>query len=331
MVALIAAAVVVIAALGRTASAKADDDEGEKPITSTATRLSHDAAGHVFIGIRPAAQKEIGITTKILKPSVRPIEIEAYGFILDPAPLLKLNSDLLSAQAALDAASAQYRRTRRLYAEQKNASLRDLQTAQASHLTDKSQLEALEQQLRNDWGEEIARMDSGDRSQLVGALVDRREAVARVTAPVGDQPDDVPDAAEIFVLGHEEQPLKARAVYAAPMTVPTLQGQAFLVLIGRTQFPLRPGTAVSARIPISKTSQQGVMVPRSAVVRYVGNEWVYCALERDRFVRLRIVPAEITDRGYFVTQNLAPGTRIVVGGAQTLLSEELKAQIQVQD
>lgn len=321
----------MIAILGKTRGVTADDDEEEKPITSTTAKLSRDAAGHVLIGIRPAAQKEIGITTEILKPIVRPVQVEAYGFILDPTPLSKLNSDLISAQAALDAASAQYRRTRRLYAEQKNASLRDLQTAQASYLTDKSQLEALEQQLRNDWGEEVARMDPGDRYRLVSALVDRRQAIVRVTAPIGAQLDNVPDTAEIVVLGHDEQPLKARAVYTAPMVVPALQGQAFLVFIGTAQFPLRPGTAVSARISISDTSQQGVMVPRSAVVRYGGNEWVYHELDGDRFVRRQIVPAEITDRGYFVTENLAPGARIVVRGAQTLLSEELKAQIQVQD
>lgn len=321
----------MIAVVRGTRHARADDDEEEKPITSTTARLSRDAAGHVFIAIQPAAQKEIGIATEILKATVRPIEIEAYGFIVDPAPLLKLNSDLLSAQAALDAAGAQYRRTSRLYAEQKNASLRDLQTAQAAYLTDRSQLEALRQQLRNDWGAEVARLNPDGRSQLVNALIERQEAMARVTVPVGDQLDGTPRTARIIVLGHERQPLTAQAVYAAPMVVPSLQGQAFLALIGTPQFAARPGTAVSALIPVSGTPQQGVMVPRSAVVRYAGKEWIYREISGNRFTRLEIAPAEITDSGYFVTANLAPGAQIVVAGAQTLLSEERKAQIQVED
>jgi len=278
-------------ALGRFSHARADDDDEEKPITSSAAQLSGDAAGHVFIVIRPAAEKEIGITSEILEPVVQPIETEAYGFILDPAPLSKLTSDLLSAQAALGPADAQYRRTSRLYAEQKNASLRDLQAAHASYVTDKSQLQALEQQLRNDWGEEVAQMDAGGRSKLVSALVDRREAIARVTAPIGKQLDDAPRTAQIIVLGHEQQPLNARAVYTAPTVVPTFQGQTFLVLIVTTDFPLRPGTAVSARLPIPNTYQRGVIVPRSAVVRYAGNEWVYRKLDGDRFVTLtKLVP-----------------------------------------
>jgi hypothetical protein len=329
-IALLVAVAGMAIALSGLPRAGADEDE-EKPITSSAAQISRDSAGHVFIAIRPPTQKEIGITTEVLKPVVRPIEIEAYGFVLDPAPLSKLNSDLLSAQGALAAADAQYRRTSRLYAEQKNASQRDLQSAQATYVTDKSQLEALEEQLRNDWGEEITQMDPRDRAHLVSALVDRREAIARVTAPTGEQIDDATHTAQVVVLGQEEHPLKARAVYDAPTVVPSFQGQTFLVLLATAGLPVRPGTAVSAHIPTSRASERGVMVPRSAVMRYAGNEWVYLELGSDRFARIEIVPAEITDRGYFVTENLAPGARIVVTGAETLLSEELKGQIEPED
>ncbi len=328
--ALILAVILMIAALGKTSAVRADDDDDEKPIASTAARLSRDSAGDVVIAIRPAARKEIGIATEILQAVVRPIEIEAYGFILDPAPLSTLNSDLLVAQAALDASSAQYRRSKRLYAEHANASLRDFQTAQASYLGDESRLEALKQQLGNEWGGELARLEPQERAQLVSALVDRREAIARVTAPTGEQFDDAPSTARLFVLGHENQALEAR-LYSAPMVVRTLQGQSFFALMATKQFALTPGAAVSARIPISGSSEQGVTIPRSAVVRYAGKEWVYRELDGDRFIRDEIKPAEITEWGYFVTKNLAPGTRIVVAGAQTLLSEELKAEIRVED
>ena len=38
------------------------------------------------------------------------------------------------------------------------------------------------------------------------------------------------------------------------------------------------------------------MVPRSAVVRYAGSEWVYRELQGDRFVRVEILPAESISR-----------------------------------
>jgi membrane fusion protein, multidrug efflux system len=310
---------------------RAAEEEEEKPITPSAARVSRDAAGNVVVAMEPAAQKETGITTEMLKAVVRPVEVEAYGFVLDPAPLSKLNADLTSAQAALDSSSAQYYRTRRLYAEQKNASLRDLQSAEATYLNDKARVEALKQQLRDAWGRPIAQIDSRARSELVSSLIDRREAIARVTAPIGEALDSSPGRADVFVLGHERQPLHARAVYEAPTINPQMQGQTFLLLMGTQDFPIRPGTAVSAPLPTSAKSEQGVMLPRAAVVRFAGKEWIYREFAGDRFVRREIVPAELTAEGYFVTENLAPGTRIVVTGAQTLLSEELKAQIQPED
>jgi hypothetical protein len=324
-------AAVVLAALARFSGARADEDEEGKPITSTTAQLSRDKAGHVFIAIQPAAQKEIGIASEVLQPTARTIGSEAYGFILDPAPLATLCSELATTQASLAAAEAQYRRTSVLYGEQKNASLRDLQTAQAAYVADKSHLEALRQQLRNDWGEEFAQLTPQARSRLVSALIDHREAIARVTLPTGEPMADVPRTAKIAVLGHENQPLNAIALYTAPMVVQTLQGQPFLALIAANDFPLRPGAAVSARIPTSNALEQGVLVPRSAVVRYEGREWVYRAIDGNRFVRRAIAPAETTAQGYFVTKNLEPGTRIVVAGAQALLSEELKSEIQPSD
>ena len=322
---------VMTLALARASHPRADEEGEEKPITSTVARVSRDAAGNVVVAMGPAAQKEIGITTAILKPLARPFEVEGYGFVLDPAPLSKLNADFTSARAVLDSSSAQYYRTRHLYAEQKNASLRDLQSAEATYLNDRVRVEALEQQFRDAWGSQIAQIDSRALDELVSALIDRREAIARVTAPIGDVLDSSPGRADVFLLGHERQPLHARALYEAPTINPQVQGQTFLLLIGTKDFLIRPGTAVSARLPTSGKSEQGVMVPRSAVVRFAGKEWIYRTLARDRFGRREIVPAELTTEGYFVTENLAQGTRIVVTGVQTLLSEEMKAQIQPRD
>jgi len=115
-------------------------------------------------------------------------------------------------------------------------------------------------------------MDPRARSELVDLLVDRREAIAAVTAPIGAVLDDSPSTAEVSVLGHEQQPLSARAVYQAPAVDPQMQGERFLLLLGASAFPIRPGTAVSARLPTSGKARQGVMVPRQAVVRYAGTE-----------------------------------------------------------
>jgi hypothetical protein len=323
-------ALALIVALAGWLHARADEDE-EKPITSNVAQVFRNSSGHTVVAIRPAAQKEIGLTTQVLKGVMRPVEVEAYGFVLDPENLAALNSKIVSAQAVLDAAAAQYHRTSRLYAEQKNASLRDLQTAQASYVSAQSLLQALDQQLRNEWGGTIAQMNPQARSNLISALVDHRQAIARVTAPSGEVVDELPASAEVSVLGHERQPLKAQAVYNAPAVIPSVQGQPFLLLIATGKFPVRPGAAVSAYLPISNSVAHGVMVPRSAVLRYAGTDWVYREIGRSQFERTAITPVQFTDAGYFVIKDLSPGMRIVIMGAQTLLSEELKSEIQIQD
>jgi hypothetical protein len=322
---------VIALVIGRGPHPKAQEEEEEKAISSSVARVTRDASGQVVMALPPAAQKEIGIVTEILKPVIRPLEMEAYGFVLDPVPLSKLNADLASAQASLDSSRAQYYRTKCLYAEQKNASLRELQTSAATYVNDKARLEALVLELRDAWGGPISRMDQRGRDELLSALIDRREAIARVTAPIGEALDSSPGHADLFVLGHEYQPLHARAVYEAPTINPQMQGQTFLLLIGTRDFAIRPGTAVSAALPTSAKSEQGVMVPRAAVVRFADKEWVYSEAAADHFARREIVAAQLVADGYFVIEDLAPGTRIVVTGAQTLLSEELKARIQPRD
>ena len=326
--ALIGAAVLISAAINLR-RARADEDD-EKPIVSNAARVSRDAAGRIVISIPPATRREIRLVTEVLTPIARPAAAEAYGVVLDPAPLSKLNSDVVVAQAALDASRAQFRRTSRLYAEQKNESLRNLQTAQAAYLADQARLEALRQQLRDGWGGEIAMAPARSRAALVGALIDRREAIARVTVPIGETFDGLPATAQVAVLGHEERAVIAKAIYFAPTADPKMQGQSFLLLVDAAGFPVRPGSAVSAALA-SGQGAHGVMAPRSAVVQYEGKEWVYQALDPDRFTRREIVAAAISTDGYFVEHELKPGMRIVVAGAQTILSEELKGQIEPED
>lgn len=331
MMGIVLAVVAALSIITRVTRGAADDDDDEKPIVSTAARVSRDAAGQVVIAIGPATQRRIGLVAQTLAIVARPIQVEAYGLVLDPAPLSTLNRDLISAQAALGASAAQYRRSKRLYAERNNVSLRAMQAAEVAYMTDKARLEALERQLRDAWGGEIAQMDFRARSDLIDALIDRQAALARVSAPAGAAFAEPPRQAAIVVFGFENHPLSARAVYAAPTIDPRMQGPSFLLLMNTRGLPVRPGAAVSAALAASAGVSQGVIVPRSAVVRYAGGKWIYQALDGSRFVRREIVTAQATRAGYFVTRNVRSGMRVVVMGAQTLLSEELKAQIQPED
>ena len=76
--------------------------------------------------------------------------------------------------------------------------------------------------------------------------------------------------------------------------------------------------------PLSVGRQvRGLIVPTSAVVWSEGKAWAYQQTASDRFAR-HIVPTEVpVERGFFVVQGFSPGDRLVIQGAQALLSEEL--------
>jgi hypothetical protein len=81
-------------------------------------------------------------------------------------------------------------------------------------------------------------------------------------------------------------------------------------------------------VPVSiEAIGDGFLVPQSAVIWLQGKAWLYLRRDTDTFVRREIaadVPAP--DSGYIV-RGLPPDAKIVVRGAQMLLSEEFRAQV----
>jgi hypothetical protein len=70
------------------------------------------------------------------------------------------------------------------------------------------------------------------------------------------------------------------------------------------------------------------VVPRSAVVRQSGRAWIYVQIANEQFARRNVNLEEPVAEGWF-SRSFSPGDHIVTIGAQTLLSEEFKSQIQV--
>jgi hypothetical protein len=75
----------------------------------------------------------------------------------------------------------------------------------------------------------------------------------------------------------------------------------------------------------------GVVIPDSAVVWLDGRAWAYVQKGRESFIRQEVVTSHPVVKGWFVTKKFQNGDRVVVQGAQLLLSEEFRAQIQIGD
>jgi len=154
--------------------------------------------------------------------------------------------------------------------------------------------------------------------------------LAKVEVPAGERIDRGLSTARVVVLGHEDHPLHGTPIARAASDPKTL-GQALLFHVPTEGLALRPGQPLTAYLPTSGTSLRGVIVPRSAIVRFAGRTWAYAELGGDRFSRREVTPDRPTADGWFVALGWSPGDRVVTLGAEALLSEELKSEIRISE
>lgn len=306
----------------RTAEAK-----GEKPVASE-SKVQRGANGEAVVNLDPAAQRLVGLATAPLAAATLAPEVEAYGRVLDPSSLVGLLSDFASAQAALEASSREHQRVNALFREGENASAKARDAAEAAMKRDQIARQAAEARLVSEWGRSVA--TEPELGAFVQALAARQSVLVRLDLPAGEIPGAAPTGARLALPGRAP-PVAARLLGRAPTADPQVQGEGFLLVVTNAPAALSPGLAVTGFLQWPGEPARGVAVPDDAVVRWADRAWVYVQTGDTTFARREIPLNHPTAGGWFVGLGVAPGDRLVVTGAQTLLSEERKSQIQVGD
>ncbi len=264
--------------------------------------------------------------------------------------LATAQADAESARANIATATAELNRVRRLNADDKNASDRAVEDAQNHLAAEQAHLKgatgsiaALNAALAGGNAAFPLRLTKGgvvtevtahpgesvDIGQQVLRVARFDSILARVTVPAGFSVTGEPHAT-LLVIGHEKTPYQGERVGLAPEVDPKLQGQTFVFRIRDAQAALRPGQSVTAYLDSPGSRRAGVIVPRDAVVWHQGRSWAYVQTGDDSFARRAVDLEEPAGSGWF-TRSLKAGDKVVTTGVQTLLSEEFKSQIQVED
>jgi hypothetical protein len=168
--------------------------------------------------------------------------------------------------------------------------------------------------------------ESVEAGQVILQIARFDRLIARVDLPAGEAAPATLAGASIAVAGHESRPFRGERIGLAPAAGSLTRGQGFLFAIQPDKPGLRPGMPVTAYLDLPGEPLKGVIISRSGVVRYAGKAWVYVQTDKEKFTRREVVLDHATPEGWLVTSGLAAGDRLVVKGAQSLLSEELKAQ-----
>jgi hypothetical protein len=316
-----------------------DTDEDEQEAVKAPSRMVAQN-GVTVISLDAATQAREGIRAEPLSERSMRTELRATSVIQSVSGLAALRNSYVAARMKLErdrvdlaTSRSQYERTKTLYEENQNMSLQAMQSAEAIYRDNQAQVTADEQDadlqldtIRQSWGSAVEKWVSNN-SPILNAVLDQREFLAQVVFPPGEVASG---PAKLALNAPGNKLIESRLVSPLPQVNPQIQGISFLYLV-----PNRPGIAVGmnlvVQVPVGG-AVKGVIVPQSAVLWWQGKAWVYEATTPTTFQRRDVPTENPVIGGYFVPgPTFPPGTKVVAAGAQALLSEELRSQIQQED
>lgn len=319
--------------------------EGRKERTAEAEREAPikppsrvSAAGTTaVVSFDENAQRSNAVKVEPLARSVRQEEVRGAGVVLQVQTLLDLRTSysnavaqVAKAEASLKASLAEYDRLRGLYEREKNAAAKAVEAARATMETDQATLNNAQEAayslsksaVLQRWGPVVSEWLLTDSDEFRRVLA-YQDVLVQVTPPAGG-PFAAPP--EVQVQTPDGKLAAARFVSAYTQVDPRVQAPTYLY-ITPAQVNLVQGMNVAALLP-SGPERTGVLIPTRAVVWWQGRAWAYIEQEAGKFARREVPTSNPVPEGWFVAAGFKPGEKIVTEGAQSLLSEEFRSQIQ---
>ncbi len=260
-------------------------------------------------------------------------DVTAYGIVLGPERLVTLVSEVVAARSVLAAARAravlareEASRAVRLYRARRNISEAALQraqsalaVAQSAQVSAAATLGQLRSRLLARWGPELSR-SAGAAMAPLSALESGKDVLVEVSVPFGRIVRNPPEVASGATPSGDN--VQLHFISRAPRIAAGVAGESlFYVMPTRVSAPIGTPLAVTLNTSAPAT---GVRVPRSAVVWYHGDLFVFRENAPGLFAPVPIRGFFPSDGGYFVPENrenpLRSGERIVVRGAALLYS-----------
>ena len=276
------------------------------------------AAAGPLLDVSPEAQSRLGVQTQALTAQRRSVQVAAFAKVLDPGPLSQLESDLDTAAAAAAASGAEAARARVLSPGNSAMAAKDAEAAISQARQDQAKLALLRRQIGLQWGPGLAALSDARRQALVKALSEGRAALVQV-----DTPDSAGQAgARAVEIDIGQDTVHAPVIGPSRNAEPRLQSSGLIALVtGKDAVLFSIGLTQSARIN-QPSSQTGVLLPRAALVRYEGSDWVYVRRGPGQFERRQVQSPTPEKDGDFVAQGFQPGEVVAVQGVAALFAAE---------
>jgi hypothetical protein len=307
------------------------DDENRQAQAKKGPAQISTENGQTVLTLDSPTQNRLGLEVTALAATVTRAQATFPAVVLCVQDLTASRNTYIAAQTQVQKAHVEaevthkeYTRLLTLFEENQNISEKALQSAEATLRANEADVRAGEQQLtlqesvvRQEWGSVAAKWAVQGSPELQ-RILDQTEVLVQMTMPSGIS-RGVPRTISLEIPSGTRT--EANFVSTFPRVDPRIQGTSFLYL-AHAQSGLTPGVNLIAHLSVGNP-MKGLIVPTPAVVWSEGKAWVYQQTAAERFIR-RAVPTDISvEKGFFVAEGFSPGDKLVVQGAQALLSEEL--------
>lgn len=284
--------------------------------------------GLTVVQIAPAVQQRSGLVVQALgNAGGHPGDSTALGVVLDIQPLIDWRARSVAAAAqseatrsAWTAARAELARTRQLYQDDQNLSLKALQAAQVEEQRARAAAEAataaqraLQAAALQQFGSVVAAWAAGGSGPMQELVLRRSVLVGIALDPAGGPP---PKSLQVS-LGQGPR-VDARWVGVSAQADARL-GAALQTYVVAAALPTH--ASVVAYLP-GAAAGSGVLVPLSAVIWYADQPWAYVRRDASHFARMPLLQASETADGYIARAGIPAGASVVTQGAGLLLSQE---------
>lgn len=306
-----------------------DDDEEPLPLVDGVPAVRLDAERQELAGVETARLEAASFVPTVL----------AAAEVVDIQPLAALRDayrerffDAEAADIAVATAAAEHERLAALYREDADVAQKEVSRAEAAWRTARTQrhrvwagLDSLRAQAAREWGPVLAEWAFAADDERFAGLASGADSLLRAVLPVG----------RAWAEGLREASV-ARGDGAVPAAwlSPAPRAEAGA---GESHFFLAPGLALPAglrlelRAPLTVAPIVGAALPRAAVVRALGRDWVYARLDERHFVRREVSLDHVLPDGRYLAAGLDAGAEAAVTGALVLYAEEFRSQVRDED
>ena len=314
-------------ALGACAPCLAEEADAPKADAPKADAPGADVPGADVpkaVTLDASQQTRMGVVVSALGAAQPSGGTATIARVLDPGPLLALDSELGAALASWNASHAEAERTRKLFGEDRTASARALEAAASQAQADLQRVESARRRILLEWGDGVADLAAARRSALLNEVARVHAELIRVELPVGVSAPKSGTTLDVQV-NLDGPNIPTVVLGTMPAADPRLQTRGVLVELKGDLANLAIGRMLTARIPASAEPGHAVLIPRGALVRKASRVWVYVQTAPTTFIRREVSGYQPMSDGWIVHSGFGTGDRVVSGGAAALLAVEVPA------